>query len=117
MVVRLLHAGYESRLRHRARRVGLGKRAGSGASVGRALLHRAVRGDPPDRDTASAAAARGGGEPREPARPELARIRQQRVLDPPAGAVYPRSVSRFLARERLAYARVQWQTGFAAGVP
>jgi hypothetical protein len=36
---------------------------------------------------------------------------------PPAGAVYPRSVSRFLAAERLAYARVQWQTGFAAGVP
>jgi Alpha/beta hydrolase domain len=36
---------------------------------------------------------------------------------PPAGAVYPRSVSRFLAAERLAYARVQWQTGIAAGVP
>ena len=36
---------------------------------------------------------------------------------PPATAVYPRSVGRFLRSERLAYARVQWQTGIAAGVP
>jgi len=35
----------------------------------------------------------------------------------PATAIYPRSVSRFLRAERLAYARVQWQTGIAAGVP
>ena len=35
----------------------------------------------------------------------------------PRSAVYARSVSRFLRAERLAYARVQWQTGFAAGVP
>lgn len=36
---------------------------------------------------------------------------------PPATAVYPRKVARFLHSERLAYARVQWQTGVAAGVP
>ena len=35
----------------------------------------------------------------------------------PGSVVYARSVSRFLRAERLAYARVQWQTGFAAGVP
>ena len=36
---------------------------------------------------------------------------------PPATATYPRSASRFLRSERLAYARVQWQNGIAAGVP
>jgi hypothetical protein len=35
----------------------------------------------------------------------------------PATAAYPRSLSRFLHAERLAYARVQWQTGIAPGVP
>jgi hypothetical protein len=35
----------------------------------------------------------------------------------PAMATYPRSVSRFLRAERLAYARVQWQAGLAADVP
>jgi hypothetical protein len=36
---------------------------------------------------------------------------------PPASATYGRSVSSFLRSERLAYARIQWQTGIAADVP
>jgi len=36
---------------------------------------------------------------------------------PPSTVKYPASVSTFLTRHRLAYARVQWQTGVAAGVP
>src|SRR4051812_18484774 len=36
---------------------------------------------------------------------------------PPSTAVYPSSVSKFLKSRGLAYARVQWQTGVAAGVP
>jgi Alpha/beta hydrolase domain len=36
---------------------------------------------------------------------------------PPATATYPRSASRLLRSEGLAYARVQWQTGIAADVP
>jgi Alpha/beta hydrolase domain len=36
---------------------------------------------------------------------------------PPSTAVYPAAASRFLKAHRLAYARVQWQTGLAAGVP
>ena len=35
----------------------------------------------------------------------------------PSAATYPASVSRILRRERVAYARVQWQTGIAASVP
>jgi Alpha/beta hydrolase domain len=35
---------------------------------------------------------------------------------PPATAKYPTSASRVLKRSRLAYARVQWQTGIAEGV-
>ena len=35
----------------------------------------------------------------------------------PSAATYPASASRILRRERLAYARVQWQTGIAASVP
>ena len=36
---------------------------------------------------------------------------------PPATATYRRSVSSFLRSERLAYARIQWQTGLAHDVP
>ena len=36
---------------------------------------------------------------------------------PPASATYRRSVSSFLRSERLAYARIQWQTGIAPDVP
>jgi hypothetical protein len=36
---------------------------------------------------------------------------------PPASATYRRSVSSFLRSERLAYARIQWQTGIASDVP
>ena len=35
----------------------------------------------------------------------------------PSTVKYPSSVSRFLKRSRLAYARIQWQTGIGAGVP
>jgi hypothetical protein len=36
---------------------------------------------------------------------------------PPASASYPKSISRVLESEDLAYARVQWQAGISAGVP
>ncbi len=39
------------------------------------------------------------------------------VSGAPSTVTYPASVSRLLRAERLSYARVQWQTGVAAGVP
>lgn len=39
------------------------------------------------------------------------------VSGPPSAVTYPASVSRFLSAERMSYARVQWQTGLATGVP
>ncbi len=40
-----------------------------------------------------------------------------RALADAPGPPYPRSVARVLRHERIAYARVQWQTGVAAAVP
>src|SRR5438105_3448557 len=39
------------------------------------------------------------------------------VSGPPSKASYPRSAAGFLKHRRLAYARVQWQTGVAGDVP
>jgi hypothetical protein len=48
----------------------------------------------------------------------LARLNQFQAAGPPSTATYPAGLGDgFLFRHGIAYARVQWQTGIAAGVP